>query len=75
MRPYGLLILTVVTLVLTGLALTRAGWLQNTSAACDRPAHLKAHVQISLHDALTSEAAWRWRHCQPHHWRACLLQR
>jgi hypothetical protein len=30
---------------------------------------------LQTHDPLASEAAWRWRQCQPAHWRACVLQR
>jgi hypothetical protein len=63
-------IITIFTLSLTGLILLWAGWLQakTPKAVSDVGAHIKNH------DSLTSDAAWRWRRCQPTHWRACLLK-
>ncbi len=70
-RPVWLLV-TILTLLLTGLVLTWAGWLQ---AEAPKPVSgWRSDSHVKNHDALTSEAAWRWRRCQPTHWRACLLQ-
>jgi hypothetical protein len=70
-RPVWLLV-TILTLSLTGLVLAWAGWLQ---AEAPRPASSwRSEAHAKNHDALTSEAAWRWRRCQATHWRACLLQ-
>lgn len=60
---------TVFTLLLTGLVLGRTGWFRARLDRADVHGHVKAH------DSLTSDAAWRWRHGQATHWRACLLQR
>ena len=60
---------TSLTLLLTAIVLARSGWFQARSATTRRHEHLQSS------DPLASEAAWRWRHCQPAHWRACILQR
>jgi len=63
---------TLLTFLLTGIVLSRAGWLQARSATTHQ---LDSRSHTQAHDPLASEAAWRWRHCQPVHWRACVLQR
>ena len=79
MKRPGLLIATLGVLLLTGLTLYHAGWLTPAAAghlssrhAALLPAAPVAEVQGP--DPLASDAAWRWRQCQPLHWRACLLQ-
>ena len=73
MKPMWMLV-TILTLCLTGLVLTWAGWLhaESPKAISSRRSDSAAHVKS--HESLTSDAAWRWRRCQPNHWRACLLQ-
>jgi hypothetical protein len=75
MQRHAFLFVTTGALFLTGLVLARAGWSVISPSPSEPPAHVKAQIQISLREALASEAAGRWRRCQPVHWRACLLQR
>lgn len=63
---------TLCTLVCTGYVLANSCWFQ----ACPRPTyHSHSPDRTSEENPLSSEAAWRWAHCQPTHWRACVLQR
>jgi hypothetical protein len=75
MTRRGLLLVTLGFVLLAGIVLTqtrffrapaasRSGWLR-----ADLPSDLRAH------DRFTSEAALRYRRCQPSHWRAYVLQR
>jgi hypothetical protein len=66
------MVATLLTFLLTGIVLSRSGWLQARSATTP---HLDSRNNVQTHDALASDAAWRWRHCQPVHWRACVLQK
>jgi hypothetical protein len=68
MTRHGLLIAALLVLPLTGLALTRAGRLTpranpSAPAAVAPPAN-----------PLHTGAGCRWRTCQPHHWRDCMLR-
>ena len=67
MKRSGLLVVTLATILFTGLVLPRSGWLSARTAP---------HAQGSSrsHDVLSSEAGWRWQQGQPTHWRACMLQ-
>jgi len=67
MKRNGLLVVTVATVLFTGLVLPRTEWLGA------RTVH-HAETQGRSHDALSGEAGWRWQQGQPTHWRACLLQ-
>jgi hypothetical protein len=67
MKNSSLLVVTLATVLLTGLVLPHTGWLSASS-----PHHGEARVRNR--DPLTSEAGWRWQQGQPTHWRACLLQ-
>jgi len=69
MQRRGLLAVTALTVLLTAVVLARAGWLSRPSAR-----QADAHGTARSRDPWTTEAAWRWRHSQPSHWRACLLQ-
>lgn len=70
MKCRGLVFATLFTVVITGFVLSKAGWLTASRSASHRP---RGHVKAQ--DPFATEAGERWRHCQPHHWRACLLQR
>jgi hypothetical protein len=65
----GLLAVTLATLALTGIVLVAGGrpgrpsWQRRARASPPAPCQ----------DALGIQAALRYRQCQPHHWRACLL--
>jgi len=66
------MVATLLTFLLTGIVLSRSGWFQARSATTH---HSDSRNHLQAPDPLESEAAWRWRHCQPAHWRACVLQR
>ena len=72
MRRSVWMVATLLTFLLTGIVLSRCGWLQARSATTPR---WDSRDKMQAHDPLASEAAWRWRHGQPVHWRACVLQR
>lgn len=73
MTRRGLVPVTLLTVLFTGLTLARAGWFAATSFRTF-PHRGDAHSHARAHDPLGGEAAFRWRHCQATHWRACLLQ-
>jgi hypothetical protein len=70
MKRRGLFFLTVLTLLGAGLATTAAGWYSGSHSPRRSDVHTHAKVQVP---AMT-EAAWRYRRCQPVHWRALMLQ-
>ncbi len=73
MKRHGLLILPL--LALTGLMLARAGWLSphiQPSALASQAA--APAVAAAPANPLHSGAGCRWRPCQPHHWRDCMLR-
>ena len=72
MKRCGLDFATVVTVLLTAFVLTKAGWFSAARSATPRPVELRGAAKIA--NPYTSEAALRFRRCQPTHWRACLLQ-
>lgn len=65
MRRPGLLLVTVGTLLLTGLTLVQAGWFDAAAAA--RSAKPEAAATFA------TDVPWNWRDCGPRHWRGCLL--
>lgn len=67
MRRRGLLLLTLLSLSLT----------VTVQALLAKPAGRRPALvaQARAQDTLSSEALCRFRQGQPHHWRACLLQR
>ena len=69
MRRIRLAPLTLLTLVLTGIALPAAGWF--SSKAPNRTAEVRAARTCDLN----SEAANRHRRAQPTHWRYVMLHR
>jgi hypothetical protein len=71
MKRCGLILATLVTVVLTGFVLARAGWF----AAAGPLRFVPRHGHAKTHDPLFSDAGLRWRRGQATHWRACLLQR
>ena len=72
MKRSRLLLITLFTLLLTGMILARAGWL---GVRANLSPHRGAHSSAQHLKSLSSEAVWRWRNAEPQHWRACLLQR
>jgi hypothetical protein len=74
MKRHSLLFVTLFTLLLTGGVLPHTGWLTSRSAHASPSHGAETHGHARSRDPLASDAAWRWRQCQPTHWRACLLQ-
>ena len=72
MKRFIWIMTTVCTLTSTGFVLANSAWFQ-TGPASNRPS--QAFDTAHTEDICSSEAAWRWGHCQPTHWRACVLQR
>jgi hypothetical protein len=70
MKRSGLLFVTVLAFLLTGFTLPYTGWLHARTTR-----HVEARSHAKNRDPLSSDTGWRWRQCQPAHWRACLLQR
>jgi hypothetical protein len=62
----------LLTFLLTTIVLSRPGWLQARSAPT---LNLENTNRSETNDPLASDAAWRWQHCQPAHWRSCVLQK
>jgi hypothetical protein len=70
MKRRGLLFLTVLTLLCAGLGTTVAGWYSGSPS----PRRLESHPHAKAQGPAMTEAAWRYRRCQPVHWRALMLQ-
>ena len=74
MLKSGLAPVTFLTLLLTGAWMTYAGWFAGRgSDHSPRKTEARAHAQVR--DPFNSEAAWRYRRCQPSHWRSLVMQR
>lgn len=72
MKRCGLDVATLLTVLLTTWVLTKAGWFASARSATPHPVERAA---AKADDPYASDAAARFRRCQPTHWRACLLQR
>jgi hypothetical protein len=66
MKQRGWVLVAVVACLLTGVVALRAGG--------SAPSEPTSEVAVAAHDPLDSAAGWRYRRCQPHHWRACILK-
>jgi hypothetical protein len=64
MKRRGLLVVTLLTLLLTGVVLASAA----------SPRSLDSSGILRSRNPFDGETAIRYRQCQPTHWRACLLQ-
>jgi hypothetical protein len=69
MQRSVLAIVTVVTVLLTGLTLRGAGWFDNRSDA-----NLAIESPTSIQKAHFGADACRWRDCQPRHWHDLLVR-
>jgi hypothetical protein len=74
MKKRGLLILTVFTVLLTGVVASYAGWFSGSRAGRSGAHHLDPRSHAKARDVGLTDAAWRYRRCQPLHWRAMFLQ-
>ena len=70
----SLLHVTWMTVVLTGVVLPHTRWSLTRSGRLHSSGAAASHCAFRSRDPLASDAAWRWRQCQPTHWRSCLLQ-
>lgn len=68
-------LVTFCCLTLTGLVVVKAGWLAVTRNESPSTRRGEPRAQLRAQESTASEAAWRWRRCQPHHWRTCFLQK
>jgi hypothetical protein len=66
MKRWCLLTLTLLVVGISWLVLSHLGWF--------RPRAEAAPVQAAAQDPLLSAPATRWRHAEPHHWRAYMLK-
>jgi hypothetical protein len=71
MKRRGLFLVTVLSLLCSGVLMARAGWFSPGRAA--RTASRAA--QARAFDPLTSQAAWRYRRGQASNWRTVLMYR
>jgi hypothetical protein len=74
MRRHGLLVTTASTVLVTGLILPQLGWFIARPLRGSPPRSADTYAHTKSREALLSEAAFRWRQCQPSHWRAWVLQ-
>jgi hypothetical protein len=75
MKRRSLLIATLATLSFTSIVLAHTGWCFNRASRPVVPHRSGPCSQVKSHDAISAEAALRYRQCQPTHWRTWLLQR
>jgi hypothetical protein len=68
-KCYGLILATLGMTLLSGWALRSAGWFSRPVREPARPC--RPHARSA--DPLASESAWRYRQCQPHHWRYLVM--
>lgn len=74
MKPFTLFLATFCSLALTGIVLSKSGWLDVTRSMSVLQRR-SDRATVTTSDPFLSDAGLRWRRSQPHHWRACLLQR
>lgn len=72
MKRLAYALATMCCVGVTGLVLSKAGWFA-VRGVTTSPRH--SDCQLKAQDPSFSEAALRWRRCQPNHWRQCMLQR
>jgi hypothetical protein len=74
MKVLGLFFATTLSVLSAGVVVQKAGWL-----SCPHESVSRRCVELGrtcpTEDSAYREAAARWRRCQPHHWRYCMLNR
>lgn len=69
MRRLGLPLATCLSLAVSGVLTSQANY---------RPARAEsrraASAGLCRRDRVSEDVEWRWRMCEPHHWRACMLR-
>jgi hypothetical protein len=71
MKHFVWVLTTLSTMACTGLVLANSCWFQDGPAPTPSG---KSAAHAKADDSLAPDAVWRWRQCQPTHWRACVLQ-
>jgi hypothetical protein len=69
MRRRGLILTTLGAVLLTGFVYLRSAW----PSGSEHQDTIRVVPADSSGD-LNSEAGWRYRQCQPRHWRYCMIQ-
>jgi hypothetical protein len=69
MKSYGLFVITLLTLAVTGAVITQAAPIKRTVVV--RPGECRSTGKA--YDPLQSQEAQRWRRADPHHWRDVML--
>jgi hypothetical protein len=75
MKKRGLFLLTVLSLVLSGLWMARAGWFAPCRAAARAARAAQARNPARTFDPMNTQAAWRYRHGQASNWRTVAIYR
>jgi hypothetical protein len=71
MQKTSLIAVTFFTLLLTSVALLRAGWFEPAGSQKRNP----ARVAATRGDLFASDAGWFYRRAQPAHWKYLVLKR
>jgi hypothetical protein len=72
MKRWTWFVVTALTVSLTGLVFVHAH--PGTASRAAQAAARRVELHGRAADPMFTEAAARWRHGEPTHWRACLLQ-
>ena len=75
MKKRGLFLVTVLSLVLSGFGMARAGWFAAPRGARAAARAAQAQRPARAFDPLNSEAAWRYRRGQASNWRTVSIYR
>ena len=74
MKRHALLIITALTVGLTGVMLLHAQGSPNSSRRSPSPCHHDLSSLSKHHQPILDQAAHRWLRGEPRHWRDCVLQ-
>ncbi len=75
MKKRSLFLLTVLSLVLSGLWMSHAGWFAPGRAAVRAARAAQVRNQGKTFDPMNTQAAWRYRHGQASNWRTVAIYR
>jgi hypothetical protein len=75
MKRHGLFLVTVLSLLFSGLCMARAGWFADARATRNAPRAAVARNQGKAFDPMNSQAAWRYRRGQASNWRTVSIYR
>jgi hypothetical protein len=70
----GWMLVMACALLVTGVTLARAGWLQTPKKHPGYHTSKKMVGESDTENPLTTQVGWHWRNAEMRHWRACLLQ-